>query len=110
MRAATPDLPIPSDFPPDSDGRIPFQTSVLLAADDGFVLGVSTWVDDGDIFVATDERLPPETPVDVSFVSPAGEKTLRARGHVLYWEEAANAPDRQRSGLGISIDAIDRVA
>lgn len=92
---------IPEDEAPD-DEAVPFQTSVLISCDDGFILGASTWVADGTIFVATAERLPVDAEVDIAFVAPTCGETCRTQGRVAFWHDGDDS-DRDRSGIGVVI-------
>jgi len=69
------------DHAPDAS-FIPFETSVLISTDRGFVLGASVGIADGEIFVTADERLPAGTAVDITFVAPDGGDEVHADGHV----------------------------
>lgn len=112
MRAETEMIPNPHrplaelDATTREEAFIPFQTPVLLSSSEGIVLGVSTWVTDGEIFVATNRRLPPETEVEISLVTPGEEKMVRASGHVTFLHEASASSGPDRSGIGVAVDSI----
>ena len=89
---------------------IPFETSVLISTDRGFVLGASVGIADGEIFVTTDERLPADTDVDVTFVAPDGGDEVRADGRVLDAELPTDRhPELDGTDMRIKIESVQEV-
>lgn len=89
-----------SDLKHSGDSVIPFETAVMVASEHNTLLGVSIWVADGEMFVSADELLEVDTPVELAFVLPHSEETVRMEGEVSFVKgEEADGP----TGMGIAI-------
>ena len=86
---------------------LPLRASALLRSDDRTVLGVSMWVADGELFVATEERLPLETEVHVALALPGHDETVRLEGKISFLHVADNDCDFDRTGMGIAISSFE---
>ena len=85
---------------------VPLEASVLLIADEGLAMGAAMWVADGELFVATDDRLPLGTDVDVVIALPEHEETVRLGGDISFWHETDKPSEIDRNGMGIAITPV----
>lgn len=89
---------------------IPFETSVLISTDRGFVLGASVGIADGEIFVTTDEHLPADTAVDVTFVAPEDGDEVHADGRVTDADIPTDRhPKLDETDVRIEIKSIEEI-
>jgi hypothetical protein len=89
---------------------IPFETSVLISTDRGFVLGASVGIADGEIFVTADERLPADTDVDITFVAPDGGDEVHADGRVTGDDIPTDRhPELDATDMRIAIESVEDV-
>lgn len=83
-----------------------FEAAVDLHSRSNFYTGVTENISEGGLFIATEERLPIGTPVDLAFSLPSGED-LRLKGVVRWTRETAGG---LAGGLGIGFEELTEEA
>jgi len=86
--------------------RLRFEVQIDLHSRSNFYTGITENISEGGIFVATPERPPIGSPVDVAFTLPSGYE-IRGRGEVRWTRETTGGLS---GGVGIGFDGLPDVA
>lgn len=86
--------------------RLRFEVAIDLHSRSNFYTGVTENISEGGLFIATEERLPLGTEVELAFTLPAGQQ-IRAHGVVRWTREPAG---RLAGGIGIGFEGLSEAA
>jgi uncharacterized protein (TIGR02266 family) len=84
----------------DRPNRVRLQTAIDLRSDSNFFTGFTTDISEGGIFIATVQRLPLGTQVELDFTLPGGGP-LRVQGQVRWSREVSDRSPELMPGLGV---------
>lgn len=83
-----------------------FEVSIDLHSRSNFYTGITENISEGGVFIATDERLPLGTRVDLAFALPGGEE-IRTHGVVRWVREPAG---NLAGGMGLGFEEVSEEA
>lgn len=83
-----------------------FEVSIDLHSRSNFYTGITENISEGGVFIATDERLPLGTQVDLAFALPSGEE-IRTHGVVRWIREPSG---HLAGGMGLGFEEVSEEA
>ena len=89
------------------DLRVDVQLLVDYRSDGTYLFDFCRDLGTGGVFIQTNKPLKQGSPIELTFTIPDSKETLKAKGNVIWVQEAVTEDSRQVPGMGVQFDGFD---